>query len=114
MADELMRVQCVELETFNPAGLDGTYRALNGSGFSDDIKILKVFNGSSTIGIVISLDGVNDHDYWPPLATIIIDCQTNHSDGTTFGNGTLYVAKNQIIWGKTTANQNYLFISGFR
>ena len=114
MADELSRVQAVTLATFNPASLTGSYQALNGTGFSDDVKIMPLYNGSSTIGVVISLDGVNDHLYLPPLGTLLIDCQSNHSSQTTYGTGTLYMARSQILYGKTTANQNYIFIAGLR
>lgn len=114
MAEELSRVQCVPMETFDTTTLNGTYQPLNGSGFEDDVKIMQIFNGSTTIGVVVSLDGVTDHLYWPPQATLIIDCQSNHSSKTTYGNGTLYVARNQILWGKLAEDQELLFISGFR
>ena len=49
MAEELSSVQCVLKAQFNPATLTGTYQAMNGSGFSDTVKILKIFNPSTTI-----------------------------------------------------------------
>ena len=114
MAEELSRVQCVLKAQFDPASLTGSYQALNGSGFSDTVKILKIYNPSTTASIDISLDGVNDHDFIPPLATLIIDFQTNHYDSASFGTGTLNLAKGQIIWGKTASQPTYLQIVGFR
>jgi len=114
MADDLMRVQCVTKSQFNPASLTGSYQALNGSGFSDSVKILKIYNGSTTVSIDISLDGVNDHDFIPPEGTLIVDFQTNHADGPIYGTGTLCLAKGQILWGKTAAQSNYLQIVGYR
>lgn len=123
MSEELSRVQCVLKAQFNPASLTGSYQPLNGAGsqsdasqvgFSDTAKILKIYNPSTTISIDISLDGVNDHDFIPPLGTLIIDFQTNHYDSSTYGTGTLNVAKYQIIFGKTAAQPTYLQISGFR
>ena len=114
MSDELSCVQCVTKAIFNPASLTGTYQALNGSGFSDTVKIWKLYNGSTTVAIDISLDGVTNHDFIPPLGTLIVDFQTNHYDGGTYGTGTLNLRKGQIIWGKTAAQPNYLQIIGYR
>lgn len=114
MAEETSRVQCVLKSQFNPASLTGSYQSINGTGFSDTIKILKIFNPSTTVSIDISLDGVNDHDFIPPLGTLIVDFQTNHYDGPIYGTGTLNVAQGQILWGKTAAQPTYLQIVGYR
>lgn len=112
MAD-LSSFQCIPMATFASASVTGSYQSLNGSGFGDDIKILKVYNGS-TLGITISYDGVTDHDFWPAGATLIIDLQTNHSDNSAYGAGTLNGRKGQIIYGKGTAGTGSLYISGYR
>lgn len=113
MAD-LSSVQCVTKASFNPATLTGTYQAINGSGFSDDVKIMKLYNASATISIDISLDGVTDHDFMPPLGTLIVDFQAGHADNSTYGAGTLCVRKGQILYGKTAANSGFLQIVGYR
>ncbi len=112
--EELSRVQCVLKAQFNPASLTGTYQALNGSGFSDTVKILKIYNPSTTVSIDISLNGVDDHDFIPPLGTLIVDFQTNHYDSASFGSGTLNVAQGQILYGKTAEAPTYLQIVGYR
>lgn len=112
--EETSRVQCVLKSQFNPASLTGTYQAMNGAGFSDTVKILKIYNPSTTISIDVSLDGVNDHDFIPPLGTLIVDFQTNHYDGPIYGTGTLNVAVGQILYGKTAAQPTYLQIVGYR
>lgn len=120
---ETSRVQCVLKAQFNPASLTGSYQPLNGAGsqsdasqigFSDTAKILKIYNPSTTVSIDISLDGVNDHDFIPPLGTLIVDFQTNHYDGPIYGTGTLNVAQGQIIFGKTASQPTYLQIVGYR
>jgi len=120
---ELSRVQCVLKAQFNPASLTGTYQPLNGAGtqsdasvvgFSDTAKIMKIYNPSTTVSIDISLDGVNDHDFIPPGATLIVDFQTNHYEEGINSAGTLNVAQGQILWGKTAANPTYLQIIGYR
>jgi hypothetical protein len=114
MSDEFSCVQCVTKAVFNPASLNGSYQPLNGTGFSDSVKIWKLYNGSTTIAIDISLDGVTDHDFIPPLGTLIVDFQTKHYDGGTFGTGTLNLRKGQIIFGKTAASPTFLQIIGYR
>lgn len=123
MAEELSRVQCVLKAQFNPASLTTSYLPMNGAGtqtntsqigFSDTAKIMKIWNPSTTISIDISLDGVNDHDFIPPLGTLIVDFQTNHYDGPIFGTGTLNVAEGQIIYGKTAAEPSFIQIVGYR
>ena len=113
MAD-LSSVQCVTKASFDPATLTGAYQAMNGSGFSDDVKIMKLYNGSSTISIDISLDGSTDHDFIPPLGTLIVDFQAGHADNSAYGAGTLCVRKGQILYGKTASHANFLQIVGYR
>lgn len=114
MAEETSRVQCVTKAEFNPASLTGSYQALNATGFSDTVKILKIYNPSTTVSIDISLDGVTAHDFVPPLATLIVDFQTNHYDGPIYGTGTLNLAQGQILYGKTASNPTFLQIVGYR
>lgn len=113
MAD-LNSVQCVTKSQFNPASLTGSYQAMNGTGLTDDVKILKLYNGSTTVSIDISLDGVTDHDFIPPLGTLIVDFQTNHSSNSAYNMGTLYLRKGQILYGKTAAQPLYLQMVGYR
>ncbi len=99
---------------FNPASLTGTYQAMNGTGFADTVKILKLYNGSTTVSIDISFDGVTDHDFIPPLGTLIVDFQTNHADGPIYGSGTWVVREGQILYGKTAEQPTWLQIIGYR
>lgn len=112
--DNLAYVACVTKSVFNPASLTGTYQVMNGSGFSDSVKIWKLYNGSTTVSIDISLDGVTNHDFIPPLGTLIVDFQGNHSSQTTYGTGTLNLRKGQLIWGKTAESPTFLQIIGYR
>jgi len=113
MAD-ISSFQAIPAVSFDLTTLTGSFQSLNGSGFSDDIKIMKIFNPSTTTGVDISYDGVNKHDYWPPGATLIIDFQTNHADNASNGAGTLYGRKGQIIYGRTSTTSTELQIAGYR
>jgi len=113
MAD-LNSMQAITMAVYNTAGLAGTYAALNGSGFSDDIKVLKVYNGSN-VGITVSYNGgITDQDFFPAGSTQILDLQTNHSDNSSYGSGTLYGRKGQIIMGKGSAGVGSFYIIGYR
>lgn len=114
MTQDQSSFAAIEAVSFDLTTLTGSFQALNGNGFSDDIKILKIFNPSTTTGIDISFDGVTKHDYWPPGATIIIDFQTNHANNSSFGQGTLYGRKGQIIYGRTSTTSSQLQIAGYR
>lgn len=111
---ELDSFTCIARAVFNTATLTGTYASLNGTGFGDDIKILKIYNGGTT-GIDISYsNGVQDDDYFPAGATQIIDLQANHRDDSPYGAGRLNGRKGQVIMGKGTAGLGNLYIIGYR
>lgn len=113
MAD-LSSFQAITMAVFNTASLTGTYASLNGSGFSDDIKVLKIYNGSN-VGITVSYDnGEHDQDFFPAGATQILDLQTNHADNSSNGSGTLNGRKNQMLMGKGSAGVGSFYIIGYR
>lgn len=98
---------------FDPASLTGTYQSLNGSGFDDSVRIWKLYNGSTTVSIDISFDGVTDHDFIPPLGTLIVDFQANRDSDPPSSTGTKQLRKGQIVWGKTAEQPTYLQIVGY-
>ncbi len=110
---ELDCFQCITAAEFDLTTLTGTFQSLNGVGFSDNIKLLKIFNGSA-VGVDISYDGVTKHDFWPAGATIIFDFQTNHANNPNFGQGTLNGRAGQIIYGRTSSTSTQLQIAGYR
>ncbi len=112
MLQPTSRVQCVPKSQFDPASLTGTYQPLNGAGFDSPVKIMTLYNGSTTVAIDISLDGVTDHIFLPPLGTLIVDFQTNRA-GAPVNNGTLNVAAGQILYGKTAEQPTFLQIMGY-
>lgn len=114
MGDELDSVQFITKAVFNPASLTGTYQPLNGSGFSDDVKIFEMFNPSTTVSIDISYDGVNDHDFIGPNQAKIRDFQANHANNPNSAAGTKYGRKGQIVWGKTAESPTFLQMIGSR
>jgi hypothetical protein len=110
---ELDSFQAILATAFDLTTLTGTFQPLNGAGFSDNIKMLKIYNGSG-VGVDISYDGVNKHDFWPSGATLIFDFQTNHNDNPPYGSGTLNGRAGQIIYGRTSTTAAQLNIAGYR
>lgn len=114
MVQDASWFSCITMAVFNTATLTGTYSSLNGTGFSADIKMLKIYNASN-VGITISYDnGATDHDFIPPVSTFILDIQANHADNSAYGAGTLNGRTGQIIMGKGSAGTGNLYISGYR
>lgn len=109
-----MYVQCTDKAEFDPSSLTGSFQAMNGTGFSDEVRIMKIWNPSASDSIEVSLDGVTPHDFIPPLATLIVDFQTNHQNAASNGSGTLIVRKGQILYGRTAPNPTFVQIVGYR
>ena len=113
MTIESSKLQCVPKAEFDVATLTGSYQAMNGTGFPQAVKILKIFNPSTTVSIDVSLDGVVAHDFIPPLSTLIVDVQTNHNTDARSSSGALRVGVGQILYGKTAAHPTYLQMIGY-
>lgn len=105
--------ECIPTATFDLTTLTGSFASMNGSGFAEDIKMLKVYNGSG-VGVDISYDGVTKHDFWPSGATIIFDFQANHTTNSSYKSGVKYGRKGQIIYGRTSSDPTFLQIAGYR
>lgn len=112
MSANLDSFQAIPCVSFNLASLTGSFQPLNGTGFADNIKILKIYNGGA-VGIDISYDGVTKHDFWPAGATLIIDFQANHANIAS-APGTLNGRAGQIIYGRTSSTSTHLQIAGYR
>jgi hypothetical protein len=116
MPNQVQYVTPVLKAQFDPTLLTSSYQVMNllpVVGFSDSVKILKIWNPSTTIAIDVSYDGVNDHDFLPPLATLIVDFQTNHETTASYGTGTKCIKMGQQIWGKTAAHPTFVQIIGY-
>lgn len=114
MTENVQYAFAVEKTSFDPASLTGSYQPLNGSGFDDSVSIWKLYNGSTTVSIDISFDGVTDHDFMPPLGTLIVDFQGNNDATASFGSAIKKLKKGQIVYGKTAADPTYLQIIGYK
>ncbi len=105
--------ECIPRAVFDTSTLTGSYVSMNSTGFADEIKVFKVFNGS-TVGIDVSYDGTTDHDYFPSGATLIVDLQSNHACNSAYSSGTKTGRKGQIVYGKGSAGVGNLYIIGYK
>ncbi len=118
--------RCIEMAIFNTATLTGSYQMMNGpsqyviytgTGFQYSIKILEFYN-AGTSPILISYDGVTNHDVMPAGGTKIIDLQTNHDNDGMTSSGHLIGRAGQIVWGLLPAGASpstgNLYIVGYR
>jgi len=109
---ELDYFTCIPMVTFNLATLSASFASLNGTGFPEDIKMLKIYNGGNT-GVIVSYDGVTDNDIYPANSTFVFDIQANHACNSAYSSGTKYGRKGQVIYGRGTAGIGNLYIIGF-
>ncbi len=61
---------------FNSSGLSTSYQALNAGGLTGPTVLLRLYNGSSK-DLIISYDGVVDHDFVKSGDTLILNFQNN-------------------------------------
>ena len=107
-------VSAITKVEFNPATLGGSFVALNGSGTTDAVGMWKLFNGSTTVSIELSFDGVNAHDFIPPQGTFVADFQSNNDNTASYGSAVKKLRKGQIIYGRQAPNPTYLQIIGYK
>lgn len=94
---------------FNSASLNGTYQSLNGAGFEDTVKVLKIYNTSDVL-VDLSFDGVTPHDVVPAGSAFILDMQTNRDYLGASWQG----KQNQIVYGLGSAGTGTIYIVGYR
>ena len=89
-----VRVLPETLRTINSATFTGSYQAL-GTALSHNVLLVKITN-NSTVGITVSWDGVNDHDFVPAGSFVLYDITANkpqQSPGLFIGKGTVFYVK---------------------
>jgi hypothetical protein len=112
MSSENNFVESVELSTFDSSTLTGTFQPINGSGLSDDVKILRIINDSDKT-ITISYDGVNDSDVILTKSSETFEFQTNAQE-VPEGAGIKYARKGQVIYAKGPAGSGNIYVGGYR
>lgn len=69
-------IYAIPLTSLPAAGFNGTFQLMNVTGFPQACFIVRIIN-DSTEDIIVSYDGVNDHDVVINQTTLQIESQTN-------------------------------------
>lgn len=111
MADS-NRLEFETLVNFDAGTLTGTFQAINGTGSTNPFIAFKIYNSSTSL-VILSYDGVEEHDFVPPGSSFIIDVESN-SDGWGDGSGGhKSLPAGTIIHAKTSSNTDRLLLVGY-
>ena len=95
MLGSALRVKFEELRSLDNGDFDSTY-VLVGSTFDQPVRMLKV-NNTSDVDLIISYNGVDDHDFVPSQAGYIYDYGSNKIDPA----GIFEQPKGEGVWVRT-------------
>ena len=113
MATASNRLKNIILTDFDASTLNAAYQVINGSGTEDPCIAFKFFNSSASL-ILLSYDGVNNHDFVPPGGTFIFDAEAN-ADGWGDGNGGhKELPQGTRVFAKTTSATDRLIFVGYK
>ncbi len=99
----------IPLDSVTSASLNAmTYVAINDAGLPHPCSIIRIVN-ASTQAVLISWDGVTDHDYVKSGDTLQFNFQTNRQP-----NGQVALAKiGTIFYAKGTAGTGFIALVGY-
>lgn len=106
--------RAVPLSIFDSAGLSGTFTALNGTGPTEPLRVMRIMNRSDqdltlSYGTVVPLVA---EDFISAGDTLLLDLQTNNQ-GIAGKQGTWLASINQVIFGTGTAGTGNIYIIGY-
>jgi hypothetical protein len=113
MAQDFTYFHAIPAGQFDPSSLTADWQPVFAVGFSESIKILTMFNGAD-VAMDVSYDGIELHAVLPSEGTLIVDLQTNHSNNSQSGAGTLTGREGQNVWVRTSINPTFLTVGGYR
>ena len=104
-------VEREDLINFDASTLNASYQIISGAGSQNPAKAFKIYNSSTSL-IILSSDGVNDHDFIPPSSVFIFDVQAN-ADGSGGKVGVWQIQKGEPIYAKTSSNTDRLLVASY-
>jgi hypothetical protein len=99
----------IALTTFDVAGLVANFQAINPNGIEHPCIILRI-NNPSNVGVIISFDGVTDHEFLSTTQDIVINAQTNalpKTNNCSFKKGTIVYVRGVAGIGAVTLSGYY-------
>lgn len=104
------RLEAIPLGIFNTAALTATYQPIYVGGLPHALAIMRIIN-RSTVDVLLSFDGVTDHDYLMVDSTYILPAQMNSQPR----NQVMYIPAGYILSVKQVQAPGVgnLYISGY-
>jgi hypothetical protein len=90
------------------SNITALYQPLNGTGFAQSPFFFSIINASS-MGIIISYDGVNDHEFVESDTTFEFPSQGNSQPNAQVA----LFPKNTVVYVKGTAGTGNVYLSGY-
>lgn len=102
----------IPLSSLNAASVNASYQALNGSGLDEPCLFVRISN-ASTANILISFDGITDHEFLAgTAASIPRESLELIPSSASVHNIPLLFHKGQIFYVKGTAGVGTIYLSG--
>lgn len=95
--------------TFDSSTLTTSYQAINGTGFSQPLIVLRIVNNSNR-DIDISFDGVNDHDFLEDAGVFQLGSQSNALPPSNIA---LFSKNTRIYFKAASAGTGNIYLVGY-
>ena len=112
MADE-NRLTFETLSNFDGSTLTGAFQAINGAGTVEPCVSFKMYNSGTSL-VILSYNGVDEHDFVPPGGTFIFDAEANADGWGNGAGGHKSLHAGTIVYAKTSSNTDRLLFVGYR
>lgn len=96
------------LTEFDSANLVAGFLPINPLGLPEACFLIRIINNSDT-DVIVSYDGLNDHEFVPGGTQATLNFQTN----AVPNNKECLLAKGTVIYVRGTAGQGDIYLSGY-
>ena len=103
------KVLPIPLSSIDSSTFTGAYQLLSAAGGLPNPCIMLHIANNSTVGITVSYDGVNNHEFIPANSVFELPSQTNSQPGAHIA----LFPKFTIVYVKGTAGTGNIYLSGY-
>lgn len=101
-------VASMEMQSFNIAGLAAGFTAVDVDGIESHLLILRIINDSNK-AVIVSYDGVTDHDIIPAGTNVTYNLQSNSEPQ----NWVYQLKEGTVFWVRGAAGAGFIYFSGW-
>lgn len=99
----------IALSSINSSTFTGSYQLLSAaSGIAHACSLIRIVN-SSNVGVTVSYDGTNDHDFVNTLDTLQLPAQSNSQPNTFIAN----LPQGTKVYVKAAAGTGLVYLAGY-